>query len=636
MESREIKIKAQIETQTHINYFQHVKGHVALPKELIIKIFLELLNQKHYSTRQLIRSVKDVVAFGTACKKTYNYYFDPRIWITAFKLFSHFKCNENLDINYYDIFKKNMAPIFNVYKNKSSVKLIKRNCAIFDLNETILICKKEKHCFIYNNYNLISEKEKHTTYNINRDLIEKIYLKRFIIYKNETNDFYNDIKIINFLHGKIYESELKGIKNRCSFQLNNTNINISTESSLQDFLCFGENLLLTLEEDSENKSQVNMKIFDMETAKLIKTKRNIINTSKKQTVHIFCNNFGSLPCLAYYDKEKMQTDVVIYELEKDIEYNYKKNVKILKDSDLFNIEPYIDSKYIAYIGEDNVITFIERETGNRNWIDLGEEKNSQEIIIELNKNGIVNYSCSIINDMFIYIDSKENKKIRLWNLQSGTDSLNFEYEMVISDNADSKISYATCNNHICICNEDESKEIFFNLQFEEKFRQEAHTRSFYINDHLRFINIPDNGYVPINRANEEIKIYDTDLDKIITLKPGSSFAPTIFQVEINSVWGNFLAISGKSKDAVLSISIFDLDTGESVSSISLDAFFKAKKWKVKDIQIAEIEWVGGLLSVVFDVVAEDDSMDSTYEEEGRVLYINFHNRFPFPDHIVDL
>ncbi len=595
-----------------------------LPKFLVHKLFLILAENE----------VQDAVSLSSTCRR-FRAIFQERVE-NLFKIpFSKIPELEDYALfeKYYEYYTKHMFSIKNI---KNGNFLISKPITILRKEETgtgrqtvFLKCganvlgikESDKFCIL----NMLDNKYYKINDLINQKVKKHFFGKFLILEQNSNLDVLDLIslqhKIISLITKFDKEYSCRDLISFARRTIDKTTLHLS------DLDYPNTKSLITVSSDKES---THINIWNLETGTCDKTIKNIADHSCKQEVTILCER---LPCVAYQRPESTQMRMVVHDIEKDKSYEYLVNTNLVGDQNIsfhptpqYVFIPYVNNKYIAYFSSsDESITFINRESGQHTFVDLGSIKQNTSAVQVLRKykhwNDRSSYSIQMASlneekDLFL---CAEKKTIKAWNLKTGQICAEYVLEnntsiwgSIVRDHLLTVI--AVDSSHISqIFLEIDSLKLHdkLNMKFAINFGKIKSLEELS-GEHFIFISAPP----PYTIGSAEI--YHTKLQKKVTLDLSLTES---YDFKKFSSWKNFLAVPGK-EDQKNYICVFDIDSGKRLARIPIS--FTVAPTSLK------LEWLNGGILVKYssaEGVFTDEITPASYPSNGiEGYFINFNKR----------
>ncbi len=576
-----------------------IQNPLPIPTFIVKKIFSHILELGP-------DSLKSMGALRSTCRFMWNVANTPALWKEIHKslpLSEYANCEEN---DYYNLCKQYNTAIKNIkdaangkYWTFESNFVSKFTKNIFSIE---LDTKSNYICTLF-----------HTgCYKIHKEKLDWKNFGKFLINKKEK------------------ELEIFDLSSNKTYILNMGDDYVTGEHTFDELKIFIPSNLMCVRNQSlfslhynQNLKKIYMKTWDVGTGECHRTE-GILDTSKSKSVKFFCTG---LPYITKWDRkrkleEKFVQEITIYDSGRGKEL-YTYSFQLEDNEDIDARAPHITDSYIVYCGIDNVLTFVNRDSGKKEYIDLGDKYHNLMAMSKLNHVTLDVFITAKIcskENIFIYYTNADTK-FQIWDLLTG--------EKICEEN---QVLVLTFQHQILIHDDQELTTAFYDFRLKKKLDLTEANLNMKINDRFHFIEFEyTEKPKPFFTVEElgDLEIYDTTLEKTITLKPQDKALALSFRPHnngfpysiINAAWGYFLAIPGKlgmksdEEGDVLGencIFIFDLRNGKHLGSIPISL-------KSDEDYITDLNWFNGCLEVAHKT-----------KNETSFIYIAFQEKNPFP------
>jgi hypothetical protein len=273
----------------------------------------------------------------------------------------------------------------------------------------------------------------------------------------------------------------------------------------------------------------------------------------------------------------------------------------------------MSDNYIVYCGMDNGLTFVNRESGNPVYIDLGnKDKNLKAVhMLEVHRLEDKNYAKIYPKENIFIHYTAFQEELEVWNLSTGQQIYTGKHKLL-----------NIFQNKILIHDESTNRDIFYDLNFQEKFAQEKGCMAMSIDERYQIVNVPYQNDNCTFIELEKIQIYDTTSNTKIALElpRGMSALPCERAIRgdsnyiISAIWEDFLAICGELAEGDGYVFFFDIRNGKHLGSVCVTRADDNNRIT----HFIHLRWLNGCLIVEYG------------KDKASFVLLSFQEKNPFP------
>ncbi len=514
------------------------------PSSVILKIFCHLAEENALQSVGFLRST---------CKRFNKIGEHQTIWkifcLQVPELGDYRSCED-----YRDVYKK----------YKTAEKSIRYGSCFFDPNPICLfekysdgiICIKDGHGKLQ-----ICDMLKNTSYFISPDILEGgKNFHQFILKEKKQGERVTGIDIFDLRIGVSRTFHAKS-----NLIVGEHNVG-NTALCIHDMMFLDKKFLVTLVFKKELGS-IDASIWDMEKSILFRTIENVIQTSTKQTVDLFAQ--GVL-CLMHQEATNRRR-VSIWDVKNNTPYAYTIDNAILKQYGSEQLIPYVGAEYIAYYSSDEVMTFVNRTSFRKCFVDLGAlDKNIRAICCLRQRSFAPRIDYLVVNEdagllVCVHKDQQARRQMEVWDLNRP--GSHCQHPLKAGEHA---IDISAVGSCVSVYDESTGKQTLFDMKSLKEILVCDHSSGLSPSGHCLFLSAPTRDHWELTPAC----IYNTRSGQQVSLNLDGIADDGYYHYDFDSnaaLWGQFLAVtaelkktdqrSGQAASEGGYIVIFDTNTG---------------------------------------------------------------------------